>query len=104
FQGTWSTALALSESDFTSLTIASNVITLGGGSPISLGLRVGDVIRLTNMSVAGNNSKNLRIIALDATTITIAAGDTLANNSVDSACNITRPGQKLICPAAGAAV
>ncbi len=104
FQGTWANALALSESDFTSLTIASNVITLGGGSPITLGLRVGDVIRLTNMSQAANNNKNLRIIALDATTITIAAADVLTNNSVDSACNISRPGQKLICPAAGAAV
>lgn len=104
FQGTWATALALSESDFTSLAIASNVITLGSGSPISLGLRVGDVIRLTNMSTAANNSKNLRITALDATTITIAAGDVLTDQSADTACNITRPGQKLICPAAGAAV
>lgn len=104
FQGTYSTALALSESDFTSLAIASNVITLGSGSPISLGLRVGDVIRLTNMSTAANNSKNLRIIALTATTITIAAADTLTDQGADTACNITRPGLKLICPAAGSAV
>lgn len=104
FRGTWATALALSESDFTSLAIASNVITLGSGSPISLGLRVGDVIRLTNMSTGANNNKNLRIIALDATTITIAAADTLTNQGADTACNITRPGQKLINPAAGSAV
>jgi hypothetical protein len=104
FQGTWATSLALSESDFTSLAISSNVITLGSGSPIALGLRVGDVIRLTNMSTAGNNSKNLRIIALSSTTITIASGDVLTDQGADTACNITRPGQKLICPAAGAAV
>lgn len=104
FQGTWANALALSESDFTSLAITSNVITLGSGSPITLGLRVGDVIRLTNMSTAANNSKNLRIIALTSSTITIAAADTLTDQGADTACNITRPGQKLICPAAGAAV
>jgi hypothetical protein len=102
FQGTWATALELDESDFTSLAIASNVITLGSGSPISLGLRVGDVIRLTNMSTAGNNNKNIRISALTSTTITSA--DTLTDQAADTACNITRPGQKLICPAAGAAV
>jgi hypothetical protein len=104
FQGTWATALELDESDFTSLAIASNVITLGSGSPISLGLRVGDVIRLTNMSTAGNNSKNLRITALTSTTITIASEDTLTDQGADTACNITRSGQKLICPAEGAAV
>lgn len=103
-QGTWATSLALSESDFTSLAISSNVITLGSGSPITLGIRVGDVIRLTNMSTAANNSKNIRVSALDSTTITIAAGDVLTDQGADTACNITRPGQKLICPAAGAAV
>lgn len=93
---TWDVAdLSLTESDFTSLAIASNVITLGGGDPRTLGLRVGDVIRLTNMATAGNNSKNLRISGLTSTTITIAAGDTLADETADTACTITRP-KKLI--------
>jgi hypothetical protein len=88
-------ALALSESDFTSLAISSNVITLGSGDPRTLGLRVGDVIRLTNMSNSANNNKNLRIIGLTSTTITIASGDTLTDQTADTSCNITRP-KKLI--------
>jgi hypothetical protein len=104
FQGTWATSLVTTQSDFTSLAIASNVITLASGSPISLGYRVGDVIRLTGMSTSANNSKNLRIIAMTATTITIAAADVLVDQSADTSCTMTRPGQKMICPAAGAAV
>lgn len=104
FRGTWASALVLTESDFTSLAIASNVITLGSSSPITLGLRVGDVIRLTLMSTAANNDVDCRIIALTSTTITIAAGDVLTNQSADTACTLTRPGQKLINPVAGSAV
>lgn len=89
---TWDVSdLALTESDFTSLAIASNVITLGSGNPISLGLRVGDVIRLTNLATSANNSKNLRIIGLTSSTITIAAADTLTDETADTACTITRP-------------
>lgn len=98
---TWDVAaLVLTQSDFTSLAIASNVITLGSGDPRTLGLRVGDVIRLTLMATAGNNSKNLRIVGLTATTITIAAGDTLIDETADTACTITRP-KKLIQYAGG---
>lgn len=93
---TWdATALSLTQSDFTSLAISSNVITLGSGDPRTLGLRVGDVIRLTGMTQTANNSKNLRIIGLTSTTVTIAAGDVLTNESADTTCTITRP-KKLI--------
>ena len=104
FRGTWgSSDLALDESDFTSLTTGANTIILASGSPISLGLRVGDVIRLTNMAETTNNSKNLRITGLSATTITVA--ETLTVDAVaDTACNITRTGRVLINPAAGALV
>lgn len=93
---TWDASdLVLTEADFTSLAIASNVITLGSGNPISLGLRVGDVIRLTLMSTAGNNSKNLRVVSLTSSTVTIAAGDVLIDQSADTACTLTRP-KKLV--------
>lgn len=99
-RGTFGSAdLAKTESDFTSITTGANTIVLASGSPISMGFRVGDVIRLTGHSSAANNGKNLRITALDATTITVA--ETLTVNAVaDLAATITRPGRVLINPAA----
>lgn len=88
---TWAAALSLTQSDFTSLAIASNVITLGSGDPRTLGLRVGDVIRLSGMTQSANNSKNLRITGLTGTTITIASGDTLTDETADTTCGISRP-------------
>lgn len=91
---TWdAAALALTQSDFTSLAIASNVVTLGSGDPRTLGLRVGDVIRFTNLSAAANNSKNCRIISMTATTFTVA--ETMTDMGADTTCTITRP-KKLI--------
>lgn len=103
-RGTWSSAdMQVTQSDFTSITTGANTIVLDSGSPISLGFRVGDVIRLTNHASTGNNSRNLRVTALDATTITVA--ETLTVNATpDTACEITRTGRTLINPAAGSLV
>lgn len=103
-RGTYGGAdLVLDESDFTSITTGANTIVLTSGSPIDLGLHVHEVIRLTNHSSAGNNGRNLRITAVDATTITVA--ETLTVNAVaDTDCEITRPGRVLINPAAGSLV
>jgi hypothetical protein len=87
------TALTLTQTDFTSLAIASNVVTLGSGNPATLGLRVGDVIRFTNLSAAGDNSINCRIISMTSTTFTVA--ETLTDMGADTSCTITRP-KKLI--------
>ena len=110
FRGTWEVALVKTEADnsLTSIvTDASGTITAGGGSWITAGFRVGDVVRLTNHSSAGNNNRNMRIIALTATVMTVAMldGGLLTTNAVaDTAFTMTRPGQKLINPAAGSAV
>lgn len=104
FRGTWGSAdLELTESDFTSLTTGANTIILASGSPISLGIRVHDVIRLTDHSSAGNNNRNLRVTGLSSTTITVA--ETLTVNAVDDTdCAIVRPGRVLINPAAGSLI
>lgn len=104
FRGTWGSAdTAWTQSDFTSLTTGANTIILASGNPITLGLRIGDIIRLTTMAATGNNSKNLRITGLSATTITVA--ETLTVDAVaDITCTITRTGRKLINPAAGSLV
>jgi hypothetical protein len=90
FRGTFSAALELDEGDFTSITTTANTIVLASGSPISLGLRVGDIIRLSDHATAANNDRNLRITALDSTTITVAETITL-NNTPDTDVTITRP-------------
>lgn len=103
-RGSWSAAnLELDEADFTSITTGANTIVAAAGSWISLGLRVGDVIRLTDHSSTGNNGRNLRITALSASTITVA--ETLTVNAVaDTDCAVTRVGRSLIQPAAGSLV
>ena len=90
FRGTFSTALDLDEGDFTSITTTTSTIVLASGSPITLGLRIGDVIRLADHSSTGNNNRNLRIVDLSATTITVAETLTL-NASPDTDVSITRP-------------
>jgi hypothetical protein len=106
FQGTWANALTITEATSggaTSITTTTSTIVGNTGSWITVGLRVGDVIRLTGFATSANNSKNLRITGLTATVITVA--ETLVlDASADTSFTITRPGQKLICPAAGAAV
>lgn len=95
-RSTWdTTALTKTQADFTSLTTGANSIIMTSGSPIAMGFRVGDVIRPAGLPDAANNSRNLRITGLSATTITVA--ETLTVNAVaDTSCSITRPGKRLI--------
>lgn len=100
-RGTYSSAdLAITEATagLTSITTTANTIVASAGSWITAGLRVGDVIRLTNHSTAANNGRNLRITGLTASTITVA--ETLTVDAVaDTAFTVTRPGRSLINPA-----
>lgn len=102
-RGTWDAEITKTQADFTSLTTGAHTIILTSGNPITMGFRVGDVIEATGLSDAANNSKNLRITGLDATTITVA--ETLVVNAVaDTSCTIVRRGRKVIMPAAGSLV
>lgn len=96
-RSTWATGVALSEADFTSITIATGVWTLGSGNPSTLGLRIGDIIDVTNLSVSANNTR-YRITAMTTTTFTaikVSDGSVAADNSLDTACNIAVVGKKL---------
>jgi len=98
-RSTWdSSTLTKTQADFTSLTTGANSIILTSGNPITLGFRVGDVIRATGLPDAANNSKNLRITGLSATTITVAE-TLIVNGTPDTSCSLTRPGKRLINPA-----
>lgn len=93
-----STALNKTQADFTSLTTGANTIILASGNPITMGFRVGDIIRPTGLPDVGNNGRNLRITGLSATTITVAETLTV-NAAADTTCAIARPGKRLINPA-----
>jgi hypothetical protein len=83
---------------FTSIAITNqNTITLTGtGSFLTEGFRVGDVIRLSDMSTAANNSVNGVIKTVSASVI-VVHGTPYTNQSSDSACTLTI--QKKICQA-----
>lgn len=93
---TWATALVITEATagLTSITTGTNTIVAAAGSWITAGLRVGDVVRLTNHSTAANNNKNIRLTGVTALTLTTA--ETLTADAVaDTTFTITRP-KKLI--------
>lgn len=106
FRGTYESALVITEATagLTSITTGANSIVASAGSWITAGLRVGDVVRLTDQATStANNGRNIRLTGVTALTLTTA--ETLVVNAVaDTAFTVTRPGQKLINPAAGAAV
>jgi hypothetical protein len=103
-RGTWSSVLVITEAtaSLTSITTGANTIVAAAGSWITAGVKVGDVGRLTGHSSAGNNSRNLRITGVTASTLTVA--ETLTVNAVaDTAFTLTIA-KKLINPAAGSMV
>ncbi len=59
-----------SNSDFTSITVSGGTATIGSGSFLSKGFKIGDIVRFTGMSAAANNNTNFRITSLTASTLT----------------------------------
>lgn len=74
----------------TSLEVSdTNTLTFAGTTtPAAAGIRVGDVIRLSNMSTAANNSINLRVKAVGSSTVDVH-GTPLTVQAADTACSIT---------------
>lgn len=75
---------------FTSIAITNqNTITLTGtGSFLTEGFKVGDVIRLSDMSTAANDSVNGRIKTVSASVI-VVHGTPYTNQAADTACTLT---------------
>lgn len=107
-RGTWDAEITKTAADFTSITIASNVITLNSGDPRALGFRVYDIMRITGSDTAANNDRNLRIAGMTASTITVApppdADDLTDAGIADTNASLVRVGRKVIMPAAGSLV
>jgi hypothetical protein len=96
-RGAWASAVSKSNTDFTSMTIATGVATVGGSTWAAEGFRVGDWIRFTNMSVTANNSKNFLITALSGTAATLSPSPT--DNSIDTSFTVATVGRKVFTPA-----
>jgi hypothetical protein len=98
--GSWDAGLTITEATAggpTQITTTANTIVGNSGSWITAGLRVGDIIRLSNHATAANNGRNLGpILGLTATTITLPANSLTVNATPDTSFTITRP-KKVIC-------
>jgi hypothetical protein len=104
-RGTWAAQADVTQAtgamSSATLSVASNVISASGGSFITAGLTVGMVIRLTAGFVAGNMNKNLTIVAITATTLTVV-GATLTDEAGPIATwTIDVPGKSVYIPASG---
>ena len=81
----------------TTLTTTTTDIVRSGGSWITDGFRIGDVVELANVADAENMNTNLRVTGLTATNMTVAETLTL-NASADSDATVVVTGQKTIIP------
>lgn len=88
-RGTWVASFTITQAAMTSITTTTNTIVAAGGSWITQGLRIGDVITLTSHSTAANNSKRLPVVGLTASTITVPAGYLTADAGADSSFTVT---------------
>lgn len=95
-RGTWSSVLTLAAANFTSITTTASTIVAAGGSWLTMGVMIGDVIRIAGSATTGNNNRNLRVTNVTATTITVAEVLT-ANATADTGATITRS-KKLVQP------
>jgi hypothetical protein len=89
FRSTWVASFTITQATMTSITTTTNTIVAAAGSWITQGLRVGDVITLTDHSTVANNSKRLIVTALTASTITVPAGSLTLNASPDATFTVT---------------
>lgn len=89
FRSTWVASFTITNTAMTSITTTTNTIVAAAGSWITQGLRVGDVITLTNHSTTANNSRRLIVTGLTALTITVPAGSLTLDAAADSSFTVT---------------
>lgn len=100
--GTWSVAaIAASQAELTSAAADNTTakFTFAGGDPVSLGYRVGDLVRFTGLSDALNNGKNFMLLAFGGTSnreVTVYPAP--ATMAADTAFAITTVGRSLYMP------
>lgn len=88
-RGTWAASFDLDQTDVTSITTTGSTIVGASGSWITLGIRVGQMIKLTGHSTAANNGKWLRVLGVTASTITVPTGELTLDASADTSFTLT---------------
>lgn len=91
-RGTWATGGTGGNANLTSLTVSGSAFVAGGGSFITQGFKVGDVVRLSGFTHA-NVGKNFRITALTATNMTVYPAPAAMNSQTTF--TIATQGKKL---------
>jgi hypothetical protein len=90
-RGTWTAAVVITEAtaSLASITTTTSTIVASAGSWITAGVRVGDVVTLTNHATAANNNLRLRVVSVAALTITVAGTPLTADAVADNAFTLT---------------
>lgn len=76
-RGTWTAGVSAAPAQFaTGVTVAnaganSTLTFAGAGNLLNIGFKIGDVVRLTGFTTPANNGRNLRIVALTGTVMTV---------------------------------
>lgn len=103
-RGTKASAISLGPSQLTSISAdnATSKFVAGGGDPVALGLRTGMVIRFTNLSAAGDNTKNFLITGFSGGSnrniLVYPAPDTMTTDTTFTLASI---GKSIFAPASG---
>ena len=99
----WDTEIVIDNTDVTSIAATSGVWTVGSGSLITEGLKVGDVFTL-GATVAGANANKNFIITSIPTATTMTTFPAPADLSADTTFTLTRSGEKTLVGGTGAAM
>jgi hypothetical protein len=96
--------VTLTEAELTSAAAdnATSKFTFGGGDPVALGLRVGDILRFASLSEALNNARNFTVLSFGGTSnreVTVSPAP--ADMTADTAFTVVRPGKATIVPLTG---
>lgn len=88
-RGTFTAATDVTEATMTSITTTTSTIVAAAGSWLTQGVRRGDKVKLTGHSTSANNAKWFRVVAVTASTITVAGTPLTANAVADTAFTLT---------------
>lgn len=82
-RSTWTAALSITQATMTSITTTTSTIVAAGGSWLTQGVRVGDMVKLSGHDTAANNDKWFRVVNVTATTVTVAGTPLVTNSTAD---------------------
>lgn len=100
----WDTEISIDNTDVTSIAATSGVWTVGSGSLITEGLKIGDVINFgSTLSEANNNNKNFIITSIPTAT-TMTTFPAPEDFTADTTFTLTRKGEKTLVGGTGAAM